>query len=123
MALKEKTPTPTNIVEQIQNQAPEAPPSIPKPPSQPQVDSSKNSIKFSPEEIDQIQKLQQEMNQVIYQLGQLKMNEIKLEKSRGILESKLNEIEKKETDLAGTLNKKYGRGTLDIDSGEFIPSK
>ena len=85
--------------------------------------ADKSPKKFTEAEINKIKQLQAEMNQVIYQLGQLKMNEIKLEKSRGILESKLNEIEKKETDLAGTLNKKYGRGTLDIDSGEFIPSK
>ena len=35
----------------------------------------------------------------------------------------LNSIEEKEKTLAATLNKKYGKGTLDIKTGEFTPTK
>ena len=34
-----------------------------------------------------------------------------------------NTIEEKEKTLAATLNKKYGKGTLDIKTGEFTPTK
>jgi|9_EtaG_2_1085328.scaffolds.fasta_scaffold07729_2 hypothetical protein len=118
MALKEKNPTPTNIVEQIQKQVPQGPPSNPQPPLQP-----KGATTFSSEELKQIQDLQKEMNRLIFNFGQLKMSEIKLESSRKTLESNLGELEKKEKNLANTLNKKYGKGTLDIETGKFIPTE
>ena len=120
MALKEKNPTPTNIVEQIQKQAPQGPPSNPQPPPQSQP---KGATTFSSEELKQIQDLQKEMNRLIFNFGQLKMSEIKLDSSRKTLESNLNELEKKEKNLASALNKKYGKGTLDIETGNFVPIK
>ena len=54
MALKEKNPTPTNIVEQIQKQAPQGPPSNPQSPLQSQP---KGATTFSSEELKQIQDL------------------------------------------------------------------
>ena len=116
MALKEKIPTPTDIVNQT-NQ-----PIIPPP--EPNTISSKNESKdFTPEELTQIQHLQKEMNQVIFNLGQLKLSEIKLESSRKLLESNLKTVEEKEKNLANSLNKKYGKGTLDIETGKFTPTK
>ena len=81
MALKEKNPTPTNIVEQIQKQNPQGPP------SNPQKEQTKGSTTYTPEEIQQIQNLQKEMNNVIFNLGQLKVSEIRIESSKISLES------------------------------------
>ena len=33
------------------------------------------------------------------------------------------ELQQQERDLVKTLNSKYGTGTVDLESGEFIPSK
>ena len=73
------------------------------------------------EEINKIESLQQELNQVTFQLGQLEISKIRLKKSEEQLLDILNEVEKKEKDLASELNKKYGRGTLDTKTGNFTP--
>ena len=72
-------------------------------------------------EINKIESLQQELNQVTFQLGQLEISKIRLKKSEEQLLDILNEVEKKEKDLASELNKKYGRGTLDTKTGNFTP--
>ena len=77
--------------------------------------------KFTPKEINKIESLQQELNQVTFQLGQLEISKIRLKKSEEQLLDILNEVEKKEKDLASELNKKYGRGTLDTKTGNFTP--
>ena len=60
------------------------------------------------------------MNNVIFNLGQLKVSEIRIESSKISLESNLKEVMEKEKNLANSLNKKYGKGTLDIETGKFI---
>ena len=118
MALKEKNPSPTEVANQIaNNQNTEE-----KTPT-PVNSESTNSIKFESKEIEKIQGLQANMNQLIFKLGQLKLSEIKLENTKGNLLTSLNNIEKAEIDLAKELNEKYGRGTLDVETGTFTPTK
>ena len=127
MAIKQKIPSPSEFANQVKEQ--EQNPTINKV-EQPNTKKIENQInpttdskiqKFTPEEINKIESLQQELNQITFQLGQLEISKIRLKKSEEQLLDVLNRVEKKEKDLAGELNKKYGRGTLDTKTGNFTP--
>jgi hypothetical protein len=40
-----------------------------------------------------------------------------------LVKDEINKIEKEEQDLAKTLSDKYGRGSLDIETGTFTPTE
>ena len=126
MALKERIPSPTDIANQVANKNPNVEPIKQPEPTKPTSTSStpsKEPTKFTPEEIKEIQTLQTTMNQLVYRLGQLKLSEIKLEHTKKLMDENLIQLEKKEAELAKNLNKKYGKGTLDIETGTFHPTK
>ena len=79
--------------------------------------------KFTEEEIKELQNLQKEIDTLTQKMGQIYYNKLKLEDQEIILKKELSSVEKKELDLANKLTKKYGKGRLDIDSGEFTPVK
>ena len=79
--------------------------------------------KFTEEEIKELQNLQKEIDTLTQKMGQIYYNKLKLEDQEIILKKELSSVEKKELDLANKLTKKYGKGSLDIDSGEFTPAK
>ncbi len=97
MAVKEKIPTPTEI--------------------------SGESKKFTEEEIKQITDLQNKSQQVLFQLGQIKLSEIQLEKQFETIKNSLTSIEQEESALAASFSQKYGQGSLNIETGEFTPVK
>lgn len=86
-------------------------------------ESKKDPLKFTSEELELLKTLQQDLNEITFQLGHLQINKIKLEKDEIFLRDKLAELEKKELQTADDLTKKYGKGNLNIDTGEFIPSE
>tara|TARA_Y100000361_G_C11136084_1_gene331974 strand:- start:273 stop:566 length:294 start_codon:yes stop_codon:yes gene_type:complete len=97
MAIQEKIPSPKNI---------------------------KNTPRsFSTEEIEQIKKLRQDLNQNTIQFGQLFINKIKIEEVENNLKSQLADLEKKEIELAESLSKKYGKGSINLETGTFTPSE
>jgi|9_EtaG_2_1085328.scaffolds.fasta_scaffold04153_4 23S rRNA maturation-related 3'-5' exoribonuclease YhaM len=129
MAIKNKIPSPSEFANQVkeQNQNPTInkveQPNTEKIENQTNPTTNNQIQKFTPEEINKIESLQQELNQITFQLGQLEISKIKLKQSENQLLNFLTEIEKKEKNLASELNKKYGKGTLDTKTGEFTPTK
>ena len=97
MAVKEKIPTPTEI--------------------------SGESKKFTEEEIKQITDLQSKTQQILFQLGQVKLNEMQLEKRYEEIKNALVSIEQEEQTLAASFSEKYWQGSLNIETGEFTPNK
>ena len=83
---------------------------------------STTSIKFTKEELGKISDLQLGMNQITTAFGQLKMSEIQLEKQTKYLDSELKKLREEEQKIAKELSDKYGRGSLNIETGEFTPS-
>ena len=83
---------------------------------------STTSIKFSKEELGKISDLQLSMNQITTAFGQLKMSEIQIEKQTKYLDSELKKLREEEQKIAKELSNKYGRGSLNIETGEFTPS-
>ena len=72
------------------------------------------------EEIEKLSLLQEEQNQLILGLGNVEYQQNYLEKSKKELHTKLEELETKQSQVAQELEKKYGRGTVNLESGEFI---
>mgnify|MGYP003115224468 CR=1 FL=1 len=79
--------------------------------------------KFTEEEIKSITDLQSKTQAVVFQLGQLKLSEMNLENRFEELKQALSDIENEETALADSFSKKYGIGSLNIETGEFTPNK
>jgi hypothetical protein len=86
-------------------------------------------IKFTQEELDQIKQLRDNTNRIIYQFGEIDLelhlmqqrtNE--LQQLRTELQAEYQNQSNNERTLVDELNKKYGAGQVDIESGIFIPN-
>ena len=85
--------------------------------------------KFTQEELDKITKLREENQTKIAQFGTIEV-EILLAKQRldalqdakAAAEEEYVALQNSERDLVKELNNKYGAGTVDLESGEFIPA-
>ena len=78
--------------------------------------------KLKQEEIDQIQEIQSRMQTVEQQFGQVALAKINLQKRTSSITSYLEETQEMERNLVVELEEKYGRGSIDLQNGEFIPS-
>ena len=79
--------------------------------------------KFTEEEIKSLRSFQSRMEQVVIQLGRVHFSKIKLNEQENMLKDEIKKIEREEQELAQTLTNKYGKGSLDIETGTFIPSE
>ena len=79
--------------------------------------------KFTEEEISKIKALSDHMNKLTISFGQLYLAKSKLEEQEANLKNHLKSVETEEKNLANSLTEKYGKGTLDAETGEFTPSK
>ena len=86
-------------------------------------------IKFTQEELEQIKQLRDNTNRIIYQFGEIDLelhlmhqrtNE--LQNLRTELQTEYQNQSNNERTLVDELNKKYGAGQVDIESGIFIPN-
>lgn len=85
---------------------------------------------FTTEELSQIKTLQEKYNLLGIQLVQLKLAQKNareyaesLEEQEKQLTVQIIETNTEEKALAESLDKKYGEGSLDLQSGEFTPKK
>jgi hypothetical protein len=76
-----------------------------------------------------INEMREQGTELVYRLGQIEMElistEEQLESLKGAKVAAINEykqLQQKETDLVKELTDKYGTGTLNIESGEFVAS-
>ena len=80
-----------------------------------------DAIKFTEEELKSLQDLQGTYQQITLAMGQISLSKIQLENREKSVLNTLNEVREKENELAKELTEKYGKGSLDIQSGEFTP--
>ena len=76
---------------------------------------------FSEQELKQLRDLREKLNQLTLQFGQISINILKLKQTKEELKNQLKELENEESNIAKTLSKKYGDGSIDLDSGTFTP--
>ena len=72
------------------------------------------------EEVETLTSLQQEQNDLVYQLGQIEYQIGFFTKQKELAKQQLEAFEKKQQEQAQKLEEKYGQGTVNLESGEFI---
>lgn len=78
--------------------------------------------KLTQEELQSINELQQKNNAVVAELGQIELTRMAVESRRANAEAYLAELRKEEEEFGKTLSDKYGAGSIDLESGEFVPA-
>ena len=76
--------------------------------------------KLLQEEIDKLNKFRQEENYLIQNLGNLEIKIILINKQKDILKDETISLQKEQNEYAKQLQEKYGEGSINIETGEFI---
>ena len=79
--------------------------------------------KFTQEEINSLKGFQTRLDNIITQFGRINLSRIKLDEQENLLKDEVKKIENEEIELAQKLSDKYGRGSLDIETGTFTPAE
>ena len=79
-------------------------------------------VKFTEEELKQVQNFQNQYLSVQNQFGQLKLAQIRLDNQEVDLENALKQVQDNETKFLDEITKKYGQGTLNPETVVFTPN-
>lgn len=79
--------------------------------------------KLQQQELQQIEQLRQKNQAILIEFGQIELIKIDLEDRTKAAKQYLAELREEEQTLAQYLQSTYGEGTVDLDKGEFIPTK
>jgi hypothetical protein len=86
--------------------------------------------KLTQEEIDTVQGLQKQFQDVTYQIGQLEVKKLLLQKDIDqinneiqLVHSTLISLQQKDKEIAESLTEKYGNGYINIETGEISDYK
>jgi len=84
--------------------------------------------KFTEEELTKITDLRDQTTRVTSELGQVQLQKSLISEELQQLEElaanilvQFKNLRAEETEFVGILNEKYGKGTVDITTGEFVP--
>ena len=80
-------------------------------------------VKFTEEELKQVQNIQASYQNVQNQFGQLKMAQIRLDGQEVDLEEALKSVQNEEKKFLDGITEKYGQGSLNPETGVFTPNK
>jgi len=83
----------------------------------------KQAQKFTEEELTTLKSIQAKSQNATFQFGQLYLSKIRLEEQETILKNQIKELGQEETQFAQQLTNKYGKGSIDIETGEFTPTE
>ena len=88
-----------------------------------QTENKVKSVKFTDKEIEQIGNIKQNYDSLTLRMGQLHFELKSLTKEKENIENLFNKNRDDEVKFAQDLTSKYGRGSLDIETGIFTPSE
>ena len=80
-------------------------------------------VKFTEEELKQVQNIQTSYANIQNQFGQLKLAQIRLDNQEVDLEDALKQIQSEEKKFLDGITSKYGQGTLNPETGVFVPTE
>tara|TARA_R100000951_G_scaffold112000_1_gene111750 strand:- start:512 stop:775 length:264 start_codon:yes stop_codon:yes gene_type:complete len=80
-------------------------------------------VKFTEEELTQVQNIQKSYANVQNQFGQLKLAQIRLDNDEVTLEDALKSIQDEEKKFLDGITEKYGQGSLNPETGVFTPTE
>ena len=72
-------------------------------------------------EIENIKKVREDFQILVGNVGDVEIAIMTLNKKKKELEKELEIIQEKETKIAVDLEKKYGKGNISLETGEFTP--
>ena len=75
------------------------------------------------EEINKLKDLKSRFKQLTDVVGETEVQIMNLEFTKNNLKQQFINIQQEEVKLAKELEEKYGKGSISLDSGEFLPSK
>lgn len=78
------------------------------------------NIKLSQKEVEKLVKLQDSLAANIEQFGTIVAAEIELKERKEKVESDFKSNRNSQRELAAELQEKYGEGTINLETGEFI---
>jgi len=78
-------------------------------------------IKFSEEEMKQVNTIKETYDSLTVQLGQLQLEEMMLTESKDGIILEFKKVREEEKTFADTLSSKYGTGQWNIETGVFVP--
>ena len=79
--------------------------------------------KFTEEEMKKVNEIKTKYQEITVSLGQVELDRLLLEEQRAELNRQYKEQREIEAKYAKELSAKYGVGTLDIETGNFIPQE
>tara|TARA_B100002019_G_C21257461_1_gene594718 strand:- start:1799 stop:2059 length:261 start_codon:yes stop_codon:yes gene_type:complete len=83
----------------------------------------KQAQKFTEEELTSLKELQNQSQGLTYKAGQVYLQKMVIEEQESNLKNNLDKLKESESTMAQQLTEKYGKGTIDIESGEFVPAE
>jgi conjugal transfer/entry exclusion protein len=75
------------------------------------------------EELQTIQNIQDDTQNLVFELGEIEMILIQMEDRKSKAKQYLTELSQRERDFNNTIIQKYGKVTLDSQTGEIFPSE
>jgi hypothetical protein len=79
--------------------------------------------KLTKKEIEALKEIQQKNNAIVNEFGNMEIAKMQIEARKAEIVKFYNELKEEEAELGKTLSEKYGVGSINIESGEFIPSE
>ena len=83
----------------------------------------KQAQKFTEEALTSLKNIQSKSQAATLKCGQLYLSKLRLEEQEKFLQNQIKELEQEETQIAQQLTNKYGKGSIDIETGEFTPTE
>tara|TARA_B110000459_G_C16487346_1_gene437160 strand:+ start:699 stop:953 length:255 start_codon:yes stop_codon:yes gene_type:complete len=81
---------------------------------------SKSKV-LTEEEIKDVKKIKEDFQILVGQVGEVEVGIMNLKARKKELEKELNNIQLEEIKIAKELEKKYGKGNISLETGEFTP--
>ena len=78
--------------------------------------------KIKDEQLQQINNLKTTFNQIVFRLGQVEIETKDLEAEKAFLINQFNKNTQIEKELLESIQKEFGEGNLDLNTGEFTPN-
>ena len=80
-----------------------------------------NPLSFSESELKELTILRDNLHQTTISLGTLFVQKIRLEEQEKQLKKQMIDLENQESSIAANLTKKYGKGSINLETGTFTP--
>ena len=87
------------------------------------VEPTTNETPLSESEKEQVQEILQTNQELQQAFGNLAVRKIQLESQEAQLKQQFATNSQKETEFAQKIESKYGRGSVDVQKGVFIPAE